>query len=127
MALSYFYNFILPTAANLNSKSENGGKTPIDMEIARGQFEPYTLTKSELLIFVPRNLQGFDIKGFIRDITNQKKVIQGKPKEKPGKSLQNIFVMISKANRLIEPCSSTLWNGTQRKRLVMHFLIFQLS
>lgn len=59
------------------------------MEIARGQFEGYTLMKSELLIFVPRNLEGFDMKGFIRDITNQKKVIQGKPKEKPGENPWN--------------------------------------
>ncbi|CAF4253440.1 unnamed protein product, partial [Rotaria magnacalcarata] len=39
MALSYFYNFIVPTAANIRSMDE--GHTPIDMEVSRGKFEEY--------------------------------------------------------------------------------------
>jgi hypothetical protein len=55
MALSYYYNFIVPTAANLSADDENGGQTAISMEIGRGQFEPYTLTKSHLLGEISQN------------------------------------------------------------------------
>jgi hypothetical protein len=58
MALSYFYNFVLPTAANLNGSDENNGKTPIAMEVKRGTFVDYELQHSYLLIFVPRDLDG---------------------------------------------------------------------
>jgi hypothetical protein len=44
MALSYFYNFVLPTAANLRSDTdEDGPTTPIDMELERGKFQRYSL------------------------------------------------------------------------------------
>ncbi len=39
MALSYFYNFIVPTTANIS----DDGPTAIDMEIKRGQFEQFNL------------------------------------------------------------------------------------
>lgn len=58
MALSYYYNFIVPTAANLRNPNEDDGRTPVDMEIKRGEFEPYTLKKSQLIVFVPRDLDG---------------------------------------------------------------------
>lgn len=46
MALSYFYNFVVPTAANLSGEPQIDS---INMEIARGQFETYTLAQSSLL------------------------------------------------------------------------------
>lgn len=83
MAMSYFYNFIVPTAANLRTKEE--GDTPIDMEVGKGQFQEYMLKHNELFVFVPRDLDGSDMKLFLRNISTDKSVIQGKPKERPGK------------------------------------------
>ena len=92
MAMSYFYNFIVPTAANLRTKEE--GATPIDMEISRGQFQEYTLKHSELFVFVPRDLDGSDMKLFLRNISNDKSVIQGKPKSDQTKELTDLCLSI---------------------------------
>jgi len=106
MALSYFYNFILPTCANLSSKEENHGVTMIDMEIARGQFDTFSLTNSSLLVFIPRDLEGSDMKAFLRNITMDKKVIQGKPKEKPGKGTHRpMFVYFLEWNEKEKTCN----------------------
>ncbi|CAF2232019.1 unnamed protein product [Rotaria magnacalcarata] len=84
MALSYFYNFIVPTAANIRSMAE--GHTPIDMEVSRGKFEEYQLTTDQLFVIVPRDLDGSDMKVFLKNVSSSPNpsVIQGKPKERPG-------------------------------------------
>ncbi|CAF1517839.1 unnamed protein product [Rotaria sp. Silwood1] len=84
MALSYFYNFVVPTAANIRSMDE--GHTPIDMEVARGKFEEYQLQNDQLFIIVPRDLDGSDMKVFLKNLSSSSNasVIQGKPKERPG-------------------------------------------
>ena len=53
MALSYFFNFVLPTAAHMPSAGE---LAMIDVEVGRGVFEASRLNgaRNELLIIVPR-------------------------------------------------------------------------
>eukprot|EP01114_Cavostelium_apophysatum_P019189 TRINITY_DN6114_c0_g1_i1.p1 TRINITY_DN6114_c0_g1~~TRINITY_DN6114_c0_g1_i1.p1 ORF type:complete len:288 (-),score=66.93 TRINITY_DN6114_c0_g1_i1:167-1030(-) len=106
MAMSYFYNFVVPTAANLNSDDENGGVTDIDAEIKRGEFQKYQLSPSKLLLFIPRNLEGSDMKAFLREIATKNQVLQGKPKEKPGKATHRpMFVYFLKWNTEAKTCS----------------------
>ncbi|CAF1596328.1 unnamed protein product [Rotaria sp. Silwood1] len=84
MALAYFYNFVVPTAANIRSIDE--GHTPIDMEVTRGIFEQYHLKNDKLFIIVPRDLDGSDMKVFLKNLSSfpNPSVTQGKPKERPG-------------------------------------------
>lgn len=94
MALSYYYNFVLPTCANLRDAT-----TPIDMEIEKGKFTTYQLEHSQLLVFVPRDLDGSDMKAFLRDISSAKAVIQGKPLENRDRSSHRpMFVYFFKWN-----------------------------
>jgi len=107
LALSYYYNFIVPTAANLSGPEEDGGQTAIDMEVKRGEFQPFTLTRSQLLVFIPRDLDGSDMKAFLRTITNDKKVIQGKPKEKAGKQTHRpLFVYFLEWDEAAKTCNA---------------------
>jgi len=123
MALSYYYNFILPTAANLRDKEEEEPLTPIDMEVERGKFQDFTLTKGQLLVFVPRSLDGSDMKVFLRNISQEKKVLQGKPKERPGKGTHRpMFVYFLDWNEEKKTCNglfdlptiiSSIWDRAQ--------------
>jgi len=126
MALSYYYNFVLPTAANLNGKEEQNGKTPISMEVKRGVFEDYELQHSNLLIYVPRDLDGSDMKLFLRKITDTTQVIQGKPKDKPNAgSHRPMFVYFLEWNATDHTCDglfdiptiiSSIWNRKQDQK-----------
>eukprot|EP01102_Stenamoeba_stenopodia_P002361 TRINITY_DN1217_c0_g1_i1.p2 TRINITY_DN1217_c0_g1~~TRINITY_DN1217_c0_g1_i1.p2 ORF type:complete len:430 (-),score=127.21 TRINITY_DN1217_c0_g1_i1:1660-2949(-) len=90
MALSYFYNFVLPTAANIRSEDE---KTPVDLEISRGNNVVSTLKTNKLFIFVPRDLTGADMKVTLRNLLNDKTIIQGRPQELPeGATHRPMFV-----------------------------------
>jgi len=80
MALSYYYNFILPTAANIR-KDES---TPVDIEISRGNNVNCIMKSNHILVFLPRDLDGTDLKVLIRNLLNDKKIIQGRPVEKAG-------------------------------------------
>ncbi|CAF2388666.1 unnamed protein product [Rotaria sp. Silwood2] len=105
MALSYFYNFIVPTAANIRSLDE--GHTPIDMEITRGQFEEYQLKNDQLFIIVPRDLDGSDIKVFLKNLSSppNPSIIQGKPKERPGNDTHRpMFVYFLEWNPTTKEC-----------------------
>jgi len=122
MALSYFYNFIIPTAVNLRNEEEEEC-TPIDMEIKRGEMAEYSLKKSHLLVFVPRNLDGSDMKVFLRNISQDRQVLQGKPKEKPGKATHRpMFVYFLEWNQDTKTCNglfdiptiiSSIWDRAQ--------------
>jgi len=126
MALSYFYNFVLPTAANLNAKNEKDGKTSVSMEVKRGVFEDYELQHSQLLIYIPRDLDGSDMKIFLRKITDTNSVIQGKPKERPGAGTHRpMFVYFLEWDASTHICDglfdiptiiSSIWNRAQDQK-----------
>jgi hypothetical protein len=85
LALSYFYNFVLPICSHLRVPTENGGVTPIDIEIGKNQFSQGELTDSSLYILVPRNLEpGADIKATLRAGTDEKVLLSGKPQPLAG-------------------------------------------
>ncbi|CAF1186524.1 unnamed protein product [Didymodactylos carnosus] len=106
MALSYFYKFIVPTAANIRSLDD--GSTPIDMEIARGKFEEYQLNNGKLFVIVPRDLDGSDMKIFLKRISSlpNPAVMQGKPKERPGNDTHRpMFVYFLECNTEKKECN----------------------
>jgi len=123
MALSYFYNFIIPTASNLRNEGDDVEHTPIDMEIKRGEMAEYSLDRSHLLVFVPRNLDGSDMKVFLRNISQDRKVLQGKPKERPGNATHRpMFVYFLDWNEEKKTCNglfdiptiiSSVWDRAQ--------------
>jgi hypothetical protein len=85
LALSYYYNFIIPICSHLRLPSENGGVTPIDLEIGKNQFSQGELTDSSLYILIPRCLNaGADIKATLRSGTDDKVLQSGKPQPLPG-------------------------------------------
>jgi hypothetical protein len=85
LALSYFYNFVLPICSHLRVPAENNGVTPIDIEIGKNQFSQGELTDSSLYILVPRNLEaGADIKATLRAGTDDKVLQSGKPQPLAG-------------------------------------------
>lgn len=89
LALSYFYNFVVPTAANLRRAGEGGGdgSTPVRWEVARGQFEPRRLVTSRLLLLVPRGLApGDDLKGALSSLARSGAAGQGQPVPREGDS-----------------------------------------
>mmetsp|Transcript_23422 Transcript_23422/g.61319 ORF Transcript_23422/g.61319 Transcript_23422/m.61319 type:complete len:456 (-) Transcript_23422:182-1549(-) len=75
MAMSYFYNFVLPTASCLA-----GDHPDIDMEKSRGVFEDYTLSTPTFFIFIPRTLDGTDLKKALSDGTRSGMLRMGKPR-----------------------------------------------
>jgi len=93
------------------------------MEIDRGKFQEFALTKSQLLVFVPRNLDGSDMKAFLRTMSQNKKVLQGKPKERPGKGTHRpMFVYFLDWNDEKKTCDglfdiptiiSSIWDRAQ--------------
>jgi len=80
MALSYYYNFIIPTAANIRKDEP----TPVDIEISRGNNVNSMMKSNHILVYLPRDLDGADLKALIRNMLNDKKIIQGRPVEKAG-------------------------------------------
>ena len=84
LANSYFFNFVLPVCDHLLLASESKDGTPIDLEIARGQFESTTLHDRHLYVLLPRDLHaGADIKGVLREGSSSKLLGQGRPKARP--------------------------------------------
>eukprot|EP00039_Didymoeca_costata_P020842 m.342597 g.342597 ORF g.342597 m.342597 type:complete len:405 (+) comp21600_c0_seq1:109-1323(+) len=83
MAMSYYYNFILPTASCLTGDA----KTPqgVDMEISRGKFEDYTLKNDALLyVFIPRTVNETDLKKELSSGQRSGALRMGKPKAPAG-------------------------------------------
>jgi hypothetical protein len=56
--------------------------TVVDTEISRGQFVPRALEHNLLLVFVPRMLDGTDIKTVIRSMQQNGEIVTGKPQDK---------------------------------------------
>ncbi|GBG29988.1 Hypothetical Protein FCC1311_062082 [Hondaea fermentalgiana] len=81
MAMSYFFNFVVPTVSCL--AAEPNDPTPVDMEKRRGEFEQYELKSSVLNVLIPRVLDGTDLKGALSAATRSKAVRMGLPKAGP--------------------------------------------
>jgi len=81
LALSYFYNFVLPTASNIRDTEP----TLIDVEnLKREKFPGIQLRTPRLFIFVPRILDArSDIKTLLRTAQEAGLIWQGKPQEPP--------------------------------------------
>jgi hypothetical protein len=85
LATSYFYNFIKPVCSHMRLPSENGGTTPIDIEVGRNQFESASLSDSTLYVLVPRDLKaGSDVKGTLKKAQDEKVLLTGKPVPRDG-------------------------------------------
>jgi hypothetical protein len=85
MALSYFYNFVLPTCMHLPHPDHEKPAT-LDVEVApRQPTAPVQLTHPELLIFIPRTLEkGADLKAAIRRATEERALYPAKPQQQEG-------------------------------------------
>lgn len=75
LALSYFYNFLLPTASNF---------VGLNTVIHIGQpSQQHTLTHGKrLFVFIPRHLNDTDIKVELRKMQTERLAFQGKPADK---------------------------------------------
>jgi len=86
LAMSYFYNFLLPTAANwagVGTKLELSKDTFVT--VAEGPW---------LLVFVPRDLNEIDFKAQLRQMQTDKHVFLAKPVEAPGASHRPMFLYV---------------------------------
>ena len=80
MAMSYFYNFLLPTASSMSHRVLMSN-------------EEYKLEGPvQLHVFIPRDLNENDIKKALRDMQNEGSCFQGKPLEKENASHRPMFV-----------------------------------
>ncbi len=77
LALAYFYNFVVPTAAHMQS----GATTLLDVELEpRGKLERGALRRNELVVLVPRDLHpAADLKQLLRQSLDERVLIQAKP------------------------------------------------
>lgn len=88
LAMSYFYNFLLPTSLHLQPEGDEpdenvpSATVGVEMEVARGQFVPFTLAHPTIWVVLPRNLQDSQhIKETLRVAQSSKLVAQGRPQK----------------------------------------------
>eukprot|EP00041_Stephanoeca_diplocostata_P016358 m.321950 g.321950 ORF g.321950 m.321950 type:complete len:467 (-) comp20339_c0_seq6:99-1499(-) len=139
MAMSYFYNFVLPTAACLapptqSSTQDSATETAagddsvgVDMEKSRGVFEDYTLRTRRLYVFVPRTLDGTDMKKELSAGTRSGVLRMGKPQPPRGAdgAHRPMFMYFLRADTEARTCDgmcdfptivSSCWDRQQDRR-----------
>eukprot|EP00040_Diaphanoeca_grandis_P019249 m.101526 g.101526 ORF g.101526 m.101526 type:complete len:457 (-) comp27333_c0_seq7:111-1481(-) len=122
MAMSYYYNFVLPTASCMKEDA-----ITIDMEKSRGVFEDYRLHQKTMYVFVPRTLDGTDMKKELSNGTRSGALKMGKPKvPKDGEPHRPMFMYFLAANDESFVCNgmcdfptiiSSCWDREQAMKL----------
>lgn len=116
MAMSYFYNFVLPTAAVLVTKTPG-----VDMEKSRGVFEDYVLQTPTFYIFIPRTLDGSDLKKALSDGTRSGALRMGKPKPPPDSDRQHrpmFMYFLTSDSEVGSDASNSMWCSYLLVRIV---------
>lgn len=85
LALSYFYNFLLPTASNWKGI---GTEISIQNEVYKVSSGPF------IYVFIPRTLTGVDMKAQLREMQDAGVTFQGKPLELKEASHRPMFLFL---------------------------------
>lgn len=112
LAMSYFFNFLVPTCANLNDKVLDTSMT------INGKLCKLT-SGSHFFVFVPRALDG-DLKQKLQSMQQKEGVAQGMSVFIDGNEIINLF-LDEKGNhqnlvRRIVPCLYFFWSMTLRRK-----------
>jgi hypothetical protein len=75
LAMSYYFNFLLPTCANL-------AEGVVGTEMSVGGQSARLAAGARFYVFVPRALEGKDLKQVLRDMQQNEGVVQVKERER---------------------------------------------